>query len=59
LVSFLLLSLALFIINNNLAVNKKIYETEGFDRDVWCLRFFAQNGVAFFACWAGLDFILF
>ncbi|CAF4065753.1 unnamed protein product [Rotaria magnacalcarata] len=29
LVSFLLLSLALFIINNNLAVNKKIYETEG------------------------------
>lgn len=22
--------------------------------DVWCLRFFAQNGVAFFACWTGL-----
>ncbi|CAF3327708.1 unnamed protein product [Rotaria socialis] len=58
LVSFLLLSLALFIINNNLAVNKKIYETEGFDRDVWCLRFFAQNGVAFFACWAAVRFVL-
>ncbi|CAF2310504.1 unnamed protein product [Rotaria sp. Silwood2] len=58
LVSFLLLSLALFIINNNLAVNKKIYETEGFNRDVWCLRFFAQNGVAFFACWTAVHFIL-
>src|SRR5690348_7810981 len=24
------------------------------NRDIWCLRFFAQNGVAFFACWTGL-----
>jgi len=58
LVSFLLLSFDLFIINNNLAVNKKIYETEGFNRDVWCLRFFAQNGLAFFACWTAVRFIL-
>ncbi|CAF5202949.1 unnamed protein product, partial [Rotaria magnacalcarata] len=28
------------------------------DRDVWCLRFFAQNGVAFFACWAAIRFVL-
>ncbi|CAF1330842.1 unnamed protein product [Rotaria sordida] len=58
LVSFLLLSFALFIINNNLAVNKKIYETEGFNGDIWCLRFFAQNGLAFFACWTAVRFIL-
>ncbi|CAF1362214.1 unnamed protein product [Rotaria sp. Silwood1] len=58
LLSFLLLSLDLFILNNNISINKKIYETDGFNRDIWCLRFFAQNGVAFFACWIGIRFIL-
>ncbi|CAF3086619.1 unnamed protein product [Rotaria sp. Silwood2] len=58
LTSFLLLSLDLFILNNNISLNKKIYETEGFNRDIWCLRFFAQNGVAFFACWIGVRFVL-
>lgn len=58
LVSFLLLALDLFIVNNNLAVNKKLYETDGFNRDIWCLRFFAQNGVAFFACWTAVRFVL-
>jgi len=58
LASFLILSLALFIINNNVDVNKKIYETEGLNHDIWCLRFFAQNGVAFFACWTALRFVL-
>ncbi|UJR22934.1 hypothetical protein I4U23_025961 [Adineta vaga] len=57
-VSFLLLSLALYIINNNVATNKKIYETEGFNRDIWCLRFFAQNGVAYFACWTAVRAVL-
>ncbi|CAF1288087.1 unnamed protein product [Adineta ricciae] len=57
-VSFLLLSLALFIVNNNVHINKKIYETEGFNRDIWCLRFFAQNGVAFFTCWTAVRSLL-
>jgi len=58
LISFILLSLALSILNNNLAINKKLYETEGFNRDIWFLRFFAQNGVAFFACWTAIRFVL-
>ncbi|CAF0975865.1 unnamed protein product [Rotaria sordida] len=58
LVSFLLLTLGLFILNNNISINQKIYETDGFNRDIWCLRFFAQNGVAFFACWIGVRFAL-
>ncbi|CAF0768155.1 unnamed protein product [Adineta steineri] len=58
LISFVLLSMALFIINNNAAINRKLYETEGFNRDIWCLRFFAQNGVAFFAAWTAIRFIL-
>ncbi|CAF3017539.1 unnamed protein product [Rotaria socialis] len=58
LVSFLLLSFDLFIINNNLVMNEKIYETDGFKRDIWILRFFAQNGVAFFACWTAVRFVV-
>ncbi|CAF1598779.1 unnamed protein product, partial [Didymodactylos carnosus] len=51
LISFLLLSLSLFILINNLALNRNIYETDGLNRDVWCLRFLAQNGIAYIACW--------
>jgi hypothetical protein len=58
LISFLLLSLALFVININLAINKKIYEIEGLNGDIWSLRFLAQNGIAFFACLTALRFVL-
>ncbi|CAF0878788.1 unnamed protein product [Didymodactylos carnosus] len=58
LASFVLLSVSLFILNNNLTLNRKIYETEGLNRDIWLLRFLTQNGVAFFACWAGVRFVL-
>jgi len=54
LVSFIFLFMALFIINNNLGLNKKIYEIEGFRGDIWCLQFLAQNGVAFFAAWTAI-----
>lgn len=57
-VSFLFLSGALFIFNHNLRLNRKIYETEGFNRDIWCLRFLVQNGLAFFACLTALRFAL-
>jgi len=58
LISFLLLSFALLTLNNNLALNTKLYETEGLRRDIWYLRFFAQNGIAFFACWTAVRFVL-
>jgi len=58
LISFLLLSLSLFILNNNLALNRNIYETDGLNREVWCLRFLAQNGIAFFASWTAVRFVL-
>lgn len=58
LISFLFLIFSLFILENNVSVNRKLYETEGFNRDIWCLRFFAQNGVGFFACWTAIRFVL-